>query len=75
MSLPRFRVYRVLWMYPFMPGYDVESWHNIIEVIFAILNAIYYKKLILKNRVPFFSPQSLVQDVFKNWALYVCTSQ
>ena len=43
-----------------MPGYDVESWHNIIEVIFAILNAIYYKKLILKNGVPFFSPQSLV---------------
>ena len=42
-----------------MPGYDVESWHNIIEVIFAIMNAIYYRKLILKNRVPFFSPQSL----------------
>ena len=43
-----------------MPGYDVESWYNIIDVDFAILKGIYYEKLILKNRVPFFSPQSLV---------------
>ena len=34
--------------------------YNIIDVNFAILRAIYYEKLILKNRVPFFSPQSLV---------------
>ena len=33
--------------------------YNIIDVNFAILRAIYYEKLILKNRVPFFSPQSL----------------
>ena len=54
-----------------MPGYDVESWHNIIEVIFAILNAIYYKKLILKNGVPFFSPQSLNSIVKKHIIIHL----
>ena len=39
--------------------YHLQSWCNKINLIFAIWNENYYHKYILKNSVPFFSPQSL----------------
>ena len=46
--------------------HHLESWCNKINLIFAIWNENYYHKYIMKNSVPFFSPQSLDSLEAKN---------